>query len=97
MLCVLDAVAWLSRIPRCATLSTSEEECVEIGDCIKESLSVVGVLKFLLQQIAEECVRVFEGNEGRYKWHRVLEVRLRQGTVICATTPSEHLHTKELC
>ena len=58
------AVTWFSRTQRCVTLSTTESEYVVLGDCIKETLFVRGVLELLVPYTTFRPVRVYEDNQG---------------------------------
>ena len=59
-----EAVTWFSRTQRYVTLSTTESEYVALGDCIKETLFVRGVLEFLVPYTTFRPVRVYEDNQG---------------------------------
>lgn len=89
VVCVLGAVAWLSRTQRCVTLSTSEADYVAIGYCVKEAPFVRGVLMFLLPLIGEQCIRVLKDNERPKNLQKIFLARPVRDTLMCASTSSK--------
>ena len=54
-----SSVSWFSSTQKIMTLSTTEAECVALGDGVKEALFVEGVLSFIVPSISENCIKVF--------------------------------------
>ena len=55
---------WFSRTQKCVTLSTSEAECVALGDAVKELLYLRQVWRFMILDKQMPCFPVFKDNPG---------------------------------
>ena len=58
------SVRWFSKTQKCVTLSTSEAECVALGDAVKELLFLRQILRFMLPGKVMPCFPVFNDNQG---------------------------------
>ena len=56
-------MCWFSRTQKIVTLSTSEAECVALGDAVNE-LFLRQVLRFIIPGKGIPCFPVFEDNRG---------------------------------
>ncbi|CAB1100735.1 unnamed protein product [Ectocarpus sp. CCAP 1310/34] len=62
--CGGGAVSWFSEHRSVATLSTTEAECVALGDVVKGILFLRQIRRFMLPQVGMPCIPVFEDNQG---------------------------------
>ena len=63
-MCGGACVCWFSRTQKCVIFSTSEAECVALGDAVKESLFSRQIWRFVLPGKVMPCFPVFEDNQG---------------------------------
>ena len=57
-------VSWLISTQKIVTLSTTEAECVALGDGVKEALFAKGVASFLVPSLTEKIILAIVDNEG---------------------------------
>ena len=97
-----------SRTQKCVTLSTFEAEYVDLGDAVKELLSLRQVWSFMIPGEEMPCFPVFEDNQGALQLsknpvsnsnskhidvrHHFLRELVRQGEIIVNHVPSEYQH-----
>ena len=64
IMCGGACVCWFPRMQKCVTLSTSEAECVALGDTVKELLFLRQVCRFMLPGKEMPYFRIFEYNQA---------------------------------
>ena len=64
IMCGGACVCSFSRTQKCVTISTSEAECVALGDAMKELLFLRRVWRFMIPGKGMPCSPVFEDNQG---------------------------------
>ena len=95
-----------SKTQKCVTLYTSEEECVALGDTVKELLFLRQVWRFMIPGKGMPCFPVFEDNQGALQLsknpvsnsnlkhidvrHHFLRELVRQGDISVNHVPSEY-------
>ena len=108
IMCGGGRVCWFSRTQKCATLSTSEAEYVDLGDAVKELLFLRQVWRFMLPSKVMPCFPVFEDNQGAVQLaqnpitnsnskhidvrHHFLRELVRQRDIKVVQVPSEFQH-----
>ena len=60
----ISTVSWSSSMQKIVTLSTTEAECVALGDGVKEGLFVKAVLSFIVPSFGEEHHGVVRQRRG---------------------------------
>ena len=101
-------VCWFSRTQKCVTLFTSEAECVDFGDAVKELFLLRQVLRFMIPGKGMPCVPVFKDNRDTLQLsknlvsnsnskqidvcHHFFKELVRQGDISVNHVPSEYQH-----
>ena len=102
IMCGGASVCWFSRTQKCVTPSTSEAECVALGDAVKELLFLRQVWRFMLPSKVMPCFPIFENNKGAVQLaqnsihidvrHHFLRELVRQRDIKVVQVPSEFQH-----